>query len=200
MLPAMALVLWPMLVMVGCAANQQSRQLASQLRQVTAEYNAATTRKLQAEQNFYLESGKNLGSTLNVVDPTKQSGDADVKYTLAYGRIITTTNSESLKLAADLINDAGSAGAAAKITTFLQDGVRSEDQAFREARAQQAQAAAAMAAALAAIEQYQATLTGMVRQLSELENPQSFSANASQVEAIGKAVIDQIRKGQTPKK
>jgi hypothetical protein len=185
-------------MLVGCTANQQSRQLTTQLRKLTAEYSAASTQKIQAEQNFYLDASKNLENTLNVVDPTKEP--TGVKETLAYGRIITATNSASLNLASELIDSPGSARVAPKISAFIQDGVQSEDQAFREARAQEAQATIAMATDFAAIEQYQTTLTNLAQQLSELEKPQSFSANASEIEAIGKAVTEQIKKGQSQNK
>jgi len=178
-------------VVAGCSANAQSRQLATQLRQLTAEYNAASTAKIEAEQTFYVASVRNLQSTLNVVDPT--APPSDVNHTLSYGRIITTTNSASLKLAGELIDGTGSASVAPKITAFIQDGIVSENQAFIDARQEEAQAEMAMAADFNTLQQYQATLSTLSQQLSELEQPTPFTARASELEVFGQAVTQQLK-------
>jgi hypothetical protein len=179
----------------GCAANDQSRVLASQLRKLTAEYNAASTRKIEAERQFYLDSAKNSENTLNVVDPTDRT-QPNVKKTLAYGRIITGTNSAALKLAGELVDSTGSASTSSKITEFIQDGILLEVQAFHNAREQEVQSAQAMATDFDALEQYQTKLSELTKQLVELEKPTSSKVKVSQVEVIGKAVIEQIKKGQ----
>jgi hypothetical protein len=182
-------------VVTGCSADAQSRQLATQLRQLTAEYNAASTAKIEAEQTFYVASVRNLQSSLNVVDPTAPA--PDVKHTLAYGRIITTTNTASLKLAGELIDGSGSASVAPKITAFIQDGIVSENQAFNDVRQEEAQAAMAMATDFNTLQQYQATLSSLSQQLSELEQPTPFTARASELEVLGQAVVQQL-KSQAP--
>jgi outer membrane murein-binding lipoprotein Lpp len=179
------------LVLTGCSADARSRQLATQLRQLTAEYNAASTAKIEAEQTFYLASVRNLQNTLNVVDPTAAA--PDVKHTLAYGRIITTTNGASLKLAGEFIDGTGPASVAPKITAFIQDGIVSENQAFSEARQEEAQAAQAMTTDFATLEQYQATLSTLSQQLFELEQPTPFNARVSELEVFGQAVIQQLK-------
>ncbi len=181
-------------VVAGCSADAQSRQLATQLRQLTAEYNAASTAKIEAEQTFYVASVKNLQSRLNVVNPIAPA--AGVRHTLAYGRIITTTNAASLKLAGDLIDGTGSASVAPKITAFIQDGVVSENQAFSDARQDEAQAAQAMATDFNTLQQYQATLSTLSQQLTELEQPTPFTTRASELEVFGQAVIQQLKSQQ----
>jgi outer membrane murein-binding lipoprotein Lpp len=178
-------------IVAGCSANAQSRQLATQLRQLTAEYNAASTAKIEAEQTFYLASVRNMQSTLNKVDPTASA--PNVTLTLAYGRIVTTTNSASLKLAGDLIDGTGSASVAPKITAFVQDGIVSENQAFSDARQEEAQAVQAMATDFNTLEQYQATLSTLSQQLSELEQPTPFTVRASELEVFGQAVAQQLK-------
>jgi outer membrane murein-binding lipoprotein Lpp len=184
-------------IVAGCSADAQSRQLATQLRQLTAEYNAASSAKIEAEQTFYLASVKNLQTSLNFVDPTAPA--PDVKQTLAYGRIITTTNTTSLKLASELIDGSGSARVAPKITAFIQDGIVSENQAFSDARQEETRAAMAMATDFNTLQQYQATLSTLSQQLSDLEQPTPFSARASEVEVFGHAVVQQL-KSQTPQR
>jgi hypothetical protein len=178
----------------GCSADAQSRQLATQLRQLTAEYNAASTGKIEAEQKFYLDSEKNLQDTLNVVDPTAPA--PDVRDTMAYGRIVTTSNTASLKLAAELIDGTAPASVAPKITVFIQDGIVSEDQSFSDARQQEAQAALAMTTDFSTLEQYQTTLSTVSQQLLELENPTPFSTTASELEVFGQATIQQLKNQQ----
>jgi hypothetical protein len=186
------------LAFVGCSADAQSRQLAAQLRQLTAEYSAASSAKIEAEQKFYLASEKNLQNILNVVDPTATA--VDVRDTMAYGRVITATNTASLKLAGELIDGTASASVAPKITAFIQDGIVSEDQAFSDARQQEVQAAQATATDFNTLEKYQTTLSTLSQQLSELENPTSFTARASELEVFGQAAIQQMKKQQAKTK
>jgi hypothetical protein len=182
----------------GCAADAQSRQLAAQLRKLTAQYNAAAAAKIEAEQAFYTASQKNLENTLNVVDPTTKA--PNVKNTLAYGRIVTTTNAASLSLAGDLIDGAGSARTATKVTAFIQEGVLFETQAFTDARNEENQAAKAIATDFNTLQQYQGTLSTLTEQLSELEKPTPFATRASELEAFGQATIQQLKSQTSQKK
>ncbi len=185
------------LIMIGpglsaCGTDKQSRLLASQLRRLTAEYDAQTTAKIEAERKFYLDSTKNLENTLNVDDPTAKE-KPDVKKTLAYGRIITETNSAALKLTGELVDGTAPASTRPKLTAYIQGGIVSEDQAFQNAREEQARSAQAMLTDFGALEQYQTNLSELTKQLSELEKPASPGTSFSQVEVLGQAVIDQLR-------
>ncbi len=179
----------------ACAADKDSRLLATQLRKMTAEYAADLTAKIEAERKFYLDSTKNLENTLNVVDPTAKE-KPDVRQTLAYGRIITGTNSTALALTGELVDGTAPASTRPKLIAFIQTGIVSEDQTFQNARVEQSHSAQAMLTDFNALEQYQAKLTELTKQLAELEKPAPPGASFSQVEVLGQAVIDQL-KGQS---
>jgi hypothetical protein len=176
---------------VGCSADEQSRQLATQLRQLTAQYNAVTTQKFEAERQFYLASARNLDDSLSVVRP-ESTYQANPANTLAYGQIINQANAQSLKTAGDLANNPIDM-TASTIVAFVQDGISSEQEYFNQAREEQAAAAAAISTDLNALEQYQSDLSDLTKQLASLETPISFSARTTDIQEIGQAVIKQLK-------
>lgn len=176
----------------ACAADTQSRLLASQLRKMTAQYDAESSAKIEKERKFYTDAAHNLNNALNVVDPTATE-QPDVRDTLAYGRIVTGTNSAALKLAGELVDGSSPASTRPKITAFIQDGITLEDQAFLNARKEQEQSSQAILVDFNAVAEYQTKLSDLVKQLAELEKPASSDVRISQVETIGQAVINQLK-------
>ena len=67
----------------GCAGNVESQQLASQLRQRIAQYNAISSAKIAAEQRFYVSSEENLPYTLSPL-PTAKSLPQQMRKVLSW--------------------------------------------------------------------------------------------------------------------
>jgi hypothetical protein len=181
----------------SCAANRESRLLASKLRQLTSQYNAASTEQLEIARRFYTDSAQNLEDTLNVDDPSSET-PPEVQKTLGYARITTATNAAGLRLASDLVDGSGSVAFASKITAFVLEGIASADTAFREAREQQTRAVQAIAADFSAVEQHQSKLVEVSKQLADLETDASYSHRLSEIQLIGQAVYDRIKKAPGP--
>jgi hypothetical protein len=188
-------VWWLVLALLaGCAAERDSRNLASQLRRLAADHKALTTRKIEAEKQFYVDSIRNLSHTLNVVEPTApQSAQPEVTKTAAYVRILTNANADTLALAEGLVKGGGAAVTAGTIARFLQEGVKDEQDAFLLARQMQAEAVKVLSLDLAKLNEYQVKLAILVRELTELEKDSSISDRLSQLRAIGEAVHGQLK-------
>jgi hypothetical protein len=181
-------------IVAGCAAQQEARDLASRLRKLSAEYASVSTAKIAAEKQFYLDSLRNLDQTLNVVDPNPTAASPpDIRKTVAYGRIITNANSDSQRLAEALIRGSEVPMPAAAISDFVRDGVKAEEQAFLQVRQMQAAINESLVIDFANLEQYQRKLSELSRQLTELEKATTSAARLSQLRAIGNAVRDQLK-------
>jgi len=180
-------------LITGCQGDQDSRRLASQLRQLAAEHQSLSTAKLEAERKFYLDSLANLQHSLNVVDPAAApSEQPDVKKSLAYVRIITEANGDSLEMAETLVKGSAPPVTAGTITRFLRDGVKAEQAAFLEARQSHADAEKALVVDFSKLDEYQTKLSVLVKELVELEKPASESDRLNQLRAIGEAVREQL--------
>ena len=196
MVQRVALAVGLLLMITGCAADRDARELASRLRKLTAQYEALSTKKLEAEQKFYLDSLKNLDRTLNVVDPGGASIEdmqRDIKKTVAYGRIITTANREALRLAEALVSSADPPLTAGAISEFVRDGVKADEQAYLQARQMQATISEVLAVDFAKMSDYQKRIAELSKGLVELEMPASSAARQAQLRAIGEAVLIQLR-------
>jgi hypothetical protein len=176
----------------GCAADREARELASRLRKLTAEYESVSTAKTVAEKQFYLDSLKNLDHTLNVVDPGGGL-TGEVKKTVAYGRIVSTANRESQRLAEALIWGQEVPLAAGTISDFIRDGVKADEQAYLQTRQMQAAIAEALAIDFAKMTEYQKRISELSKGLAELEVPANSRARLPQLRAIGEAVLMQLR-------
>lgn len=180
----------------GCAGDRDARELASRLRKLTAQYESVSTAKIAAEKKFYLDSLKNLDQTLNVVDPAGGSiadVQKEVKKTVAYGRIITTANRESHRLAEALVASPEPPLAAGVISDFIRDGVKADEQAYLQARQMRAVIGEALAIDFAKMADYQKRISELSKGLAELEMPGNSDARLAQLRAIGEAVLIQLK-------
>jgi hypothetical protein len=194
-----SLVALPVLgVLQGCAADKEARDLVSQLRQLTAQYQSLSTAKIEAERQFYLDALKGLDYTLNVVDPTGgEDEQPDVKKTIAYGRIITEANTDSLDLAEALIKGRDSPIAAGTIAQFVRDGLSDEEQAFLRARQTQSEVTKALVFDFTRLKEYQNKLSVLLKELAELEKPASQADRIKQLWAVGEAVRKELQQTST---
>jgi len=178
----------------GCAADTGSRNLASKLRRLAAQYQSLSTAKIESEQQFYVDSLKNLDHTLNVVDPTA-TAQPDVTMTAAYGRIRTAAMADSLELAETLVQRGGPVITSGSVAKFVRSGVRDDEEAFLRARRMHAEATKALAFDFAALHAYQSKLNALVKELTELEKPTSEADRLKHLRAIGEAVREQLAEG-----
>jgi hypothetical protein len=194
-----SLVALPVLVVLqGCAADKEARDLVSQLRQLTAQYQSLSTAKTEAERQFYLDALKGLDYTLNIVDPTgSEDEQPDVKKTIAYGRIITEANTDSLDLAETLIKGRDSPIAAGTIAQFVRDGLSDEEQAFLRARQTQSEVTKALVFDFTRLKEYQNKLSVLLKELAELEKPASQADRIKQLWAVGEAVRKELQQTST---
>jgi hypothetical protein len=177
----------------SCAADRESRVLASQLQRLTSEYQANATAKIAAEKQFYLDSLKNLDAILGVVDPDPAAAQPDIKKTVAYGRIITNARADAQRLAESFIKDNEMPLTSATISAFLTAGVEADRAAFLRERQQQATVRTALITDFGKLEDYQAKLMNLSRQLVELEKSPTAQTRVSILRAIGDAVRTQLK-------
>jgi hypothetical protein len=199
-----SLVVLAMVSLTGCSsgdqtADAQSRALATKLRQLTAAYQANTKTELDSEVNFYTQSTAELRRTLNVTDPTQIATDksGDVTSTVAYGQIITQANSDAFALSATLVDGVPLASFSTDILAFIRHGVGAEATAFTDARALDAQAEKSLAADFSAVATYEKRTADIVSGLAELEKASANDVRLSQAQAIGTAIVNQLK---TPSK
>jgi hypothetical protein len=187
-----------LVVLQGCAAGKEARDLASQLRQLTAQYQSLSTAKIEAERQFYLDALKGLDYTLNVVDPTgSEDKQPDVTKTIAYGRIIMEANTDSLELAETLVKGRDLPITAGTIAEFVRDGLSDEEQAFLQARQTQSEVTKVLVVDFARLKESQNKLSALLKELAELEKPSSQADRITQLRAIGEAVRKQLQQADT---
>src|SRR5262245_51685141 len=139
----------------SCVANKQAANLATQTSRLTLEYEQARDAKVGAEKKFYAEQKETLrqilGGTSAITSPaTKDLGD---QKTVAYGRIVTTTERDAIALTEAFIASPGIPQVWSELTRFLEKGLQDDWEAYLETRRRQERLNTALVTELVTVDQ-----------------------------------------------
>lgn len=192
-------ILLSLLLAQGCAGDREARELAGELRRLTAEYEASRGNKVQAEERFYRDQRQNLrqilGGTTIVTAPGQTT--YDVKKTVSYGRIVTAASRDSVVLAEALATSSAPPDVWAEMLRFLDEGLKEDRVAYLETQQRQQQLRSDLLAGLAKIDPQTQLIENIRNKLIDLENEPSIATRMRDVYVIGIAVANQLNSDTT---
>ncbi len=183
------------LLISACAGPQIAKDVATQMRKITLDYDTAITTKVQAEQDFYQKQQKILRETLNgtaaITNPNEEKPD-DAKNTIAYGQIRTSIERDAILLANTLSSSPTFPKISTDLIMFLDNGLKEDQNAYLLASQRHQQLKIDLLNGLESIDQQSNRLKSILDELQKLENDPSMEDKLNQYFVIGQAVRAQI--------
>lgn len=178
----------------ACTGPQVAQDVAGQMRKLTVEYEAAVSRKAEAERLFYKNQRRLLrdlrSGTTAVSDPGRTG--VVVKKTVAYGRITSSALRDAILLADKLSTSPAPPPVPSSIIEFLGSGLENDSNVYLKASQHQLQLRIDLLDGLAKIEQQSQRLKAVRDELVKLETDPSLESSLKQFFVIGQAVKTQL--------